>query len=161
MSENTHLISKFYTAFSHSDAETMRSCYHVEVTFEDPVFGKLRNEEVYLMWKMLLESGADLKIEFGDVSADDFNGEAKWKAAYLFSKKRRKISNEIKAQFSFQDGLIKRHIDAFNFHAWASQAFGIIGLLLGWTPFFRNKVRKSALRSLQKYKLKQSGMVEV
>jgi hypothetical protein len=156
MSENTRLISKFYAAFSNLDAETMRSCYHAEVTFEDPVFGKLRNEEVYLMWKMLLESGADLKIEFGDVSADDFSGEAKWKAEYLFSKKRRKISNEIKAQFTFQNGLIKTHRDTFSFHAWASQAFGLTGLLFGWTPFFQNKVRKRVRRMLKRYSEKQT-----
>ena len=50
-----------------------------------------------------------------------------------------------------KDGKIIRHIDHFDFYRWARQAFGIIGLLLGWTPFLKARVRKEALKNLKQY----------
>jgi len=38
------LIETFYTSFANLDAETMISCYHDEITFEDPAFGVLKGE---------------------------------------------------------------------------------------------------------------------
>ncbi|MGH6638900.1 MAG: hypothetical protein ACREBY_09910, partial [Polaromonas sp.] len=48
-------------------------------------------------------------------------------------------------------GLISRHRDRFDFWAWSRQALGTPGVLLGWTPFLRRKVRAQAAENLQKY----------
>ena len=50
------LIKTFYDAFNNLDAETMLSCYHKDITFEDPAFGKLNNSKTKAMWKMLCDS---------------------------------------------------------------------------------------------------------
>jgi hypothetical protein len=47
--------------------------------------------------------------------------------------------------------LITRHRDRFNFWSWSRQALGAPGLLLGWTPFLRQKVRAQAAANLQKF----------
>ena len=53
--------------------------------------------------------------------------------------------------FEIKDGKIIKHTDDFDFYKWAKQAFGITGVLVGWTVFFKNKVRVKALEGLKKY----------
>ena len=155
--ENSLLIQKFYTAFANSNAEEMASCYHKEVLFEDPVFGKLNQKEVTSMWKMLLErSKGNLKIEFSDVIANEKSGTANWIATYIFSQTNRKVVNNIAAKFEFEDGLIIKHTDNFDLYKWTKQALGWKGYLLGWTNFTQNKVLQNAKKSLQIYLQKRA-----
>ncbi|MBI5495561.1 MAG: nuclear transport factor 2 family protein [Deltaproteobacteria bacterium] len=150
------LVNAFYAAFQRRDAGAMAACYHPEVTFRDAVFD-LRGDEARLMWRMLCERGADLRVEFRDVSADDATGRAHWDAYYTFSVTGRRVHNSIDATFRFRDGKIAEHVDTFGFHRWARQALGPAGLLLGWTPFFRNVVRRNALKGLRAYAVKQAA----
>lgn len=152
MNPNEALITKFYTAFANSDFKTMAACYHPKVHFIDPAFGLLKEEQVSKMWEMLIvRSKGNLKLEFFDVKADEFSGSAKWIAAYNFSKTNRKVVNRIAAEFIFQDGLIIKHTDSFDVWKWSKQAFGITGLLLGWTGFFHKKIQEQALLNLKKF----------
>jgi hypothetical protein len=118
------------------------------------VFQNLSAEEVKAMWQMLLTSGSELKIEFRDVKADDTKGSVHWEAWYNFSASGRKVHNIIDATFQFKDGKIFRHTDRFDFWRWSRMALGPSGLLLGWTPLFRNKVRASAGGRLKSFKSK-------
>lgn len=152
MNSNENLIHKFYSAFTAADAKTMSECYHPKVHFVNPAFGLLKEEEVSLMWEMLvLRSKGNLKIEFSDIKADNFTGSAQWEATYNYSKTNRKVINKISSQFVFQDGLIIKHTDSFDLWKWSKQAFGITGYLLGWTGFFQNKINEQALLLLKKY----------
>ena len=152
MNPNVNLIAKFYTAFSNGDAKTMSECYHPKIHFVDPAFGLLKEEQVSNMWEMLiLKSKGNIKIEFSNITANDFDGSANWTATYNFSKTNRKVVNKIVAQFVFQDGLIIKHIDNFDVWKWSQQAFGFTGYLLGWTGFFQKKINEQALLSLKKF----------
>lgn len=152
MNSNEELITKFYTAFANADAKTMSECYHPNVHFIDPAFGLLKDGEVSKMWEMLIfRSKGNLKIEFSNIKADDFTGSAHWVATYNFSKTNRNVVNKISAEFTFQDGLIIKHIDNFDVWKWSKQAFGPMGYLLGWTGFFQDKIQQQALLSLKKY----------
>lgn len=149
--ENQQLIEKFYSAFKNKNAAEMQACYHDEAVFKDPVFGELNRAKAAAMWRMLCENGKDLKIEFSDVFANDKTGGVTWQARYTFSKTGRKVHNVVHAKFEFKEGKIKKHNDDFNFYAWNIQAFGFTGRLLGFLPFFKNKVRSVARKSLEKY----------
>ena len=62
------------------------------------------------------------------------------------------MHNKIDAAFTFDgNGLIATHRDRFDFWAWSRQALGTPGLLLGWSPFLRNKVRATAAGNLQRF----------
>lgn len=100
------------------------------------------------MWAMLIARGKDLRLAVTDVTADDARGSATWEAWYTFSASGRPVHNVIRAAFEFRDGRIVRHVDRFDFWRWARQALGPTGLLLGWTPFLRAKVRATAAGSL-------------
>jgi ketosteroid isomerase-like protein len=147
------LIEKFYTAFANLDAETMASCYHDDVFFEDPAFGVLKGEHAKNMWRMLCESqkGKNFIVEFSDINENELNGSAHWEAHYNFSKTGRKVHNKIDAQFKFKDGKIIEHIDRFNLHKWASQALGFKGYALGWAGFFKTKLQGQTNQLLSKY----------
>lgn len=153
MSSNEKIIIKFYTAFANADAVTMCECYDSNIQFRDPAFGLLKGNDVFQMWKMLIEkSKGTIKIEYSDVKAHEYTGTAQWIATYNFSKTNRKVINHIQSQFQFKDGLIIKHTDDFDIWNWSKQAFGFTGQLLGWTGFFQKKIQQQALASLQKYK---------
>jgi len=155
MNSNAQIIEEFYAAFAEGNAETMASCYHPEIVFEDPAFGKLHGKDASDMWHMLIERAkGNLEISFSDIHSKGNGGRAHWVAKYHFSKTNRNVVNKIQAFFEFKDGLIIKHTDHFNFYDWSKQALGTTGLLLGWTSFLRKKVQKQALESLRKYQQK-------
>jgi ketosteroid isomerase-like protein len=151
MHPNAALIERFYASFAARDAAGMQACYHPEIVFSDPAFGELREAQPGAMWAMLCERGKDLRVTASDIHADDERGRAHWDARYTFSQTRRPVVNHIDAEFVFRDGLIVRHTDTFNFWAWARQALGPAGLLLGWSPMLQRKVRDTARAGLAKY----------
>lgn len=119
--------------------------------FYDPVFQNLNAKEVRKMWKMLCLRGKDLSITHQVLAADDHTGKARWEAKYTFSGTGKKVLNRIQSEFAFKNGLIADHRDNFDLYAWSRQAFGLTGLLLGWTSWFKNKVRKKAKSSLLQF----------
>ena len=151
MHQNERVIRDFYAAFARKDATGMAACYHPEIVFSDDVFTMLRGSEVTAMWAMLCARGKDLEIIAGDMTADAEGGRAHWEANYTFSQTGRFVHNKIDAVFAFRDGKIVRHVDRFGFWAWARQALGGIGILLGWFGPVKAMVRKKAARSLRDY----------
>jgi len=154
--EQKKLITRFYDAFSCLDGETMASCYHKEVVFEDPAFGILKGDHAANMWRMLCQSqkGKDFVVTFSDVTVSGNKANANWEAKYTFSKTGRKVHNKIQAHFEFADGKIIKHTDRFNLKKWAKQAMGFKGALLGGTSFFKQKLNKQTNAMLKKFEQK-------
>jgi len=148
--DNRALIERFYRAFQQRDGAAMAACYHTNASFRDPVFD-LEGARVGAMWKMLTTRGADLRLQYGNISADATSGSADWQAWYKFSATGRPVHNIIGARFRFAEGLIIEHVDTFDFWRWSRQALGPVGLLLGWSPMVRGKVRAQAARALDQY----------
>lgn len=151
MNQNEQLITKFYQAFQNKDYSTMQSCYADDATFSDEVFVNLNSSEVKAMWEMLIRRGKDLQLEFKNVSANEKTGNAEWIATYTFSATGKTVINHIYASFEFENGKIIKHVDRFSFYKWSKQALGLMGLLLGWTPFLKRKIRIQALKNLNEF----------
>ena len=101
---------------------------------------------------MMLSRGTGMSVDFRDIEADDFTGRAHWTARYTMSSNGREVCNEIDALFRFEDGLIVRHHDEFDFRHWSRMALGKpTGLLLGWTPMFRKTIRDRAREALTSF----------
>lgn len=144
--ERVETIERLYEAFGQGDGDGMAACYHPEVHFSDPVFPDLNGPEVMKMWRTLLTRSDDLEVTLGSREADGDTGSAHWTARYTFSTTGRKVVNEVDASFRFRDGLIVDHTDSFDFWKWSRMALGTPGLLLGWSPVLKKKVRaQSAL----------------
>lgn len=142
------LISTFYEAFAHGDAEAMVACYHPDVVFTDPAFGQLRGEDAKNMWRMLCRSSKDLAVVATDIAVADGRGQAHWDADYTFATGR-KVHNVIASEFDFAEGLIIRHTDTFDFARWSGQAFGFPGQIIGRVPV----VPQAAMQQVARRKL--------
>ena len=150
---STELIERFYAAFDKCDGDAMAACYAPGARFSDPVFPDLNGDEPGAMWRMLTSQATDLRIELLEHTADT----AHWRAHYTFSQTGRPVVNDVRARFRFDgDGLIEDHRDEFSFHTWARQALGAPGLLLGWTPLLRSKVRSTAAKSLADFRQREA-----
>lgn len=148
---NRAVIERLYAALSARDGAAMTACYHLDATFSDPVFPLLTGPEVGRMWRMLCRRGKDLRVEASGIEADAARGRAHWEARYTFSGTGRAVHNVIDASFELRDGLIWRHVDAFDFHRWAGQALGLTGRLLGGTGLLLRKVRRTAADGLARF----------
>ncbi len=155
MTPNEQKITAFYTALENADSKVVCESYHTDIIFRDPIFGRLVGRDVCQMWKMLIDKAkGNLKIELSEVKADDYLGSALWKATYNLGKNR-PITNVIRAEFHFKDGLIIKHTDDFDIWKWAKQALGVRGILFGWTGHMQKKIQEKALLALKKFKIKE------
>ena len=155
-------LRRLYDAFAVLDADTMASCYAPEARFDDEAFSLRGAREVGGMWKMLCsgtqaKGAAVWKLSYRDLEADATSGKAHWDAHYLFSATGRIVDNAIDSRFTFTpEGLIATQRDRFDFWRWSRQALGAPGLLLGWSPMLKKKVRATAAANLQAFLARNS-----
>ena len=142
---------EFYTAFAKRDAQNMVKFYHQECVFNDEAFVNLTCAETKAMWTMLCANAKNFELTFQIKEAINDKVCVYWEASYDFSKTGRRVVNRITTVMEFKDGLILRQKDSFSFYAWARQALGPIGVVLGWTTFLKCKVQKEARSTLLKY----------
>jgi ketosteroid isomerase-like protein len=148
MSQNDEVIVRFYEGFAAKDADRMASCCHERIHFHDPVFQDLEGPDVMKMWRTLLGRSEDLEITLGDHGAEGDTGHAHWSAVYTFSQTGRVVHNEVDAAFRFEDGLIVDHRDSFDLWRWSRMALGAPGLLLGWSPIVKGRIRRQSAELL-------------
>lgn len=145
------VIRKLYEGIRDKDPAAIRECYHPEATFDDPVFD-LQGASVPAMWHMLCEGGKDMEVSYHSVRFDGRDtGAGQWEASYTFSLTGRRVHNRMRSTFRFKEGRIVAQKDRFDFWRWSRQALGLPGLLLGWTPFLRGRIRKRARGNLDKF----------
>jgi ketosteroid isomerase-like protein len=149
-SANQALLDRYFAAFAARDGAAMGDCYATDATFQDAVF-ELEGADIAAMWRMLCSRGTDLRISSSNRIAGAQIGSADWEARYAFSATGRPVHNVVHSEFHFRDGRIVSQVDRFDFWRWSRQALGLPGLLLGWTPFLRRKVRSNAEKALRLY----------
>jgi len=148
---NAELIERLYQGLRSLDGDAMAACYTADAHFEDPAFGVLTGDRVGGMWRMLTAGSDGIEVDLSDVRVEGNEGSAHWIARYAFGPTRRPVENRISAQFRFEQGLISHHVDSFSFRAWAKQALGPVGFLLGGTPQLQKRVRNQAVRNLDRF----------
>jgi SnoaL-like domain len=146
-------VERLYAAFAKLDADAMATCYAADAAFDDEAFSLRGRAQIGGMWAMLCDAvkakGRDVwKLETRDITEHG----AHWEVTYRFSATGRMVHNIIDAEFEFDGaGLITRQRDHFDFWRWARQALGAPGLLLGWSPMLRAKVRAQAAKNLDRF----------
>ena len=152
-------IETFYAAFARLDGDAMQALYAEHARFDDEAFSLSGRAEIGGMWRMLTET---TKAKARDAWKLEVSGitdsSAHWEAHYRFTATGRNVHNIIEAKFAFDGtGLINRHVDSFDFWRWSRQALGTPGLLLGWSPLLRSKVRAQAAANLAKFLVSKSS----
>jgi hypothetical protein len=152
MHPHAALIERLYGCLTKDqiDHNVMASCYHLDATFEDIAFNLRGKKQIHVMWHMISET--DLKATFKIIRANDQGAEAQITDEYTFGKtdqdEGRKVINEIRSDFKFQDGLIIKHRDSCNAWKWGVQALGPAKGALTWlVPSLRRAKAMNKLRS--------------
>lgn len=154
MDRNEAKARHFWESLGAKDADEMAACYAPDASFEDEVF-QLRGPECGMMWRMLFQGAADLRVKTHTLHVGDGVAHGVWEAWYTFSATGRKVHNRITTRLVLRDGRIVDHHDRFAFYKWSRQALGAKGWLLGWTPLVRGAVRKQARKRLEKWMANQ------
>jgi ketosteroid isomerase-like protein len=146
------VVEKYYEAFGRRDWQTIGKLYADSIFFSDPAFPKLHGDEARAMWKMLMSRASDdFRIELLSIEEHPDHVIGEMIAHYTFSQTKRKVANRIKSTFVVKDGLIIRQHDRFSFWGWAKQAFGPVGLAMGWSWPFKTMVRRKVAEALAKF----------
>jgi len=143
----------FFAAFKRLDSLEMSNLYSSEASFTDEIFTLQGNEDISRMWRMLVSNiGRSGKASWSLSYRVDSDASASWEAQYLFSATGRLVTNRVRSQFHFDsNGKVCRQIDTFDFWSWSIQALGLAGVLFGWTPFLKRKLRTKALDNLKRF----------
>ena len=152
-------IIRLYDALARLDGAAMQACYAPEAQFDDEVFSLRGSRQIGGMRRMLCKATKAKGRDVWRVETRQITGtSAHWDAHYRFSTTGRLVHNSIDASFEFNpQGLITRQRDRFSFWRWSRQALGAPGLLLGWTPILRNKVRAQAAANLARFMATSRG----
>lgn len=145
------VAQRFYEAFSVRDWYTMSLLYAEHATFSDPVFPLLNAKGTRLMWQMLMSRAEDFNVDVEVLEDSPSRARVNWVAHYTFSATGRPVINRAHTEMQLVAGKIVRQEDTFSLWRWSSQALGVKGALLGWTPIVRNKIRAQASASLRDF----------
>ena len=151
MSDESAVARRLYAARAARDWCTVGALYADDAQFSDSAFATLDAGEVRAMWRMLLSTVSDLAVEYEVLDETAIAARMRWRATYAFTQTGRHVVNVITAALQLRDGCVVRHVDSFDFHAWARQALGVPGLPLGWVPSFQRKVQARARGGLRRF----------
>jgi hypothetical protein len=148
MHRNVELLQRFYDGVHRRQASEIAACYAPAATFEDIAFCLEGQPDIAAMWQMICEG--DICVHVDSLEAGERSGTARIVAWYTFSDTKRLVRNEIRSDFTFQDGLISAQHDDCDPKKWAAMAFGgVKGFIAGRNE---SKRRKAAQEKLDRYK---------
>ncbi|KAH8923203.1 hypothetical protein BT69DRAFT_1262631 [Atractiella rhizophila] len=158
--EQQKTIEKYQSSHASLDWEGMSSCLSPTYTFSDPAFPDLDERMSKGMWCMFLENRETNKmvVKCGPATK---TGENTWEYDYSvdYVLNSRPILNHMHATLTLSPStnLITKQVDHFDFYAWARQALGVSGYLLGWTEMVKGQVRTRAKGRLEGFLKKKEA----
>ena len=150
MNQNEATIHRFFTAYQNKEYTTMQNCYSKDAVYNSPIYGLINAEHVKAMWEMICKTNEEESLHFEKIELLDHEyTTCDWSLAYYYTNRR--INNKIKSYLRLENGLIIEHTDAFDLYKWSRMAFGLTGLLIGWSKFFQKKIQKSTRNKLSEF----------
>lgn len=152
MHSNEKLIQCYLQALQQQDLPTMQMCYHKSITYEDDLFRELKKGDVPAMWEMRFAENPVWEVEFKDIQASNDWGRVHWTLTYGHTKNGKPKRRHIVARFTFYEGKILYHSDAFNLYNWVKENQGAWWRFLIWFSPLQYFLRAGAHRKLQRFK---------
>lgn len=150
---NDAVVHDLMAALARHDVEGLERCYHPDVSYGDPMFPELEGRDrVLALWRMVFDRTTGLRVAHRAVTTDKYRGSAACVFTYVIAESGREIETRTEALFHFEDGLIVRHHNEYDFRHWSKVVLGRpTGLISGWTPRLRDSIRSGARKALQAY----------
>ena len=143
------IVNLFFASLKSRNIEKMMEIYHSKIIYSDPLYGLLKQEDVIKRWQLLLEENVIEDIQIMDIKEyDDEYAMAHWNCTFYYTITQKKVTLSIKSFFKIENNLIIEQSDAYRLSKFISKAYGIKGLLLGWTKFMQHRVKKTALKKI-------------
>ena len=144
------LVRELLARLAARDAEGAARCYHAEIFYSDPRFPQVGGCAVGVLWRMRFDQEPQFALTVDEVGVDGQGGAfARWHWRYVHH--GRPVAVRVRSMFAFRDERIVRHYDHFSFWDWAAQAHGALGTALGWSAPFKWKLRRDAMRRLERF----------
>lgn len=143
------VVNRYWDALGEGNGAAMAECYADDATFRDPIFD-LKGDRIGAMWRGLMDGKNDLIVETSPLTFENGVATGTWTASYTFRATGRMVINRIDSTIVAKGGKIVAHEDQFPFWKWSRMALGPTGVLLGWTPMVKAKVRKMAAKRIRR-----------
>jgi ketosteroid isomerase-like protein len=149
MNDNFSIIKSFTKAIEQKDITQLALSYSPDIIFFDPLFGLLKNDFVFNMWKFRFDNYINMKIEWGsieDIGDDYFT--VQWKLEFDSNETGRPVILKVKSHLRIINDKIAEQSDAYRLHQLLEQEYGIAGKLLGWNRLYQNRIKLNISKKL-------------
>jgi heat-inducible transcriptional repressor len=141
------LVARFFGALAARDAAGLARCYHPLVSYSSPLFPDLRGPLPAAMWRLGLARADRLQVRWDVVFADPRKAQVNWTARWADGSAQRRLT--VATTLAIWDGRVVRQVDEFRFPAFAAQALGLPGQLLGRVGPWRRSVQRRARAAVE------------
>ncbi|MBC8075712.1 MAG: nuclear transport factor 2 family protein [Chloroflexales bacterium] len=128
------ITRQFFDRLAARDLPGMQALYHPDIQYRNPLLA-LHGAQVAALWRMWWRDLPDVRVVCTDSGIR--SGGAYWDAVYTYPPTGRRVEQHLTADLTFADGAIIQHVDRFNVHEWAGQAYGAVGGVIGGWRLFK------------------------
>lgn len=149
---NQELVEKFYRCFEYLDGEGMVSCLAEDTIYNDPIYGIIKGEYAAGLWRMRCKNLVDMKIDIIDfVELDHEYIKCKWNSTFFSRSSAKQISMTMTSFMKINDQKITEHSDAYRLSDWLAKAYGLTGILFGWSGWMKKREQSRYRTMLEKF----------
>lgn len=152
--QQRQVTRQFFDRLAARNLPGLLAQYHPDIHYRNPFF-ELHGAEVAAMWRMWWDYLPDVQVVCKD-SGINSDG-AYWHAIYTYSPTGRRVEHHISADLMFSDGAIIQHVDRFNVHEWANNAYGFVGRMIGGWRLFEWRIAMQARTRLAAFLREQQS----
>ncbi len=147
MSNQLELVKDYYQALNNGDYKKLSKLYHKKASYNDPIFS-FQGKEILALWYTSTRPEMNMKAVIHAIEEEKDVVKTEWTVSYTIPTLKKRISlNEI-GVFRFEENKIIAHSDDYSFYDWCKQAFGLIGVVFGWSNWLKQKVQRQARKSV-------------
>ena len=141
---NARVLDQFFSAVALGEAAMAGRFYADDARIDLPPIGlrDLPARDARRLWQVLLSDARDLHVQYAVMRADDHGGEVAWIARYTWPPTGRLVTQRLRGQYEFRAGRIVWQSEGFSLWDCARMALGSRGLLGGWNPLLRARLRR-------------------
>ncbi|HEY9825271.1 MAG TPA: nuclear transport factor 2 family protein [Stenomitos sp.] len=146
--QHQEVVQGFFEQLAKRNTAGLLRYYHPAVQYKNPWF-ELQGNEVMEMWQMWWRYLPDLKVVVQESGIRTTFVD--WQAHYTFPPTARYIKHQLSSTLTVAENKIIQHVDRFNTHQWAGDAYGYLGKVAGGWKLFETQIKMRIQKQLNSY----------